>query len=351
MKKYISLISVLLIIVTILTMTPLSAFADSIQIDPASQENFKYDYFECARVTEKGSGDIVLIGRYYGNATDVEIPSTINGLPVREILAYGFQRKRHIKSVSIPETVKYIENGAFNDCPALESITVSKDNKYYSSKDGVLYNKDKSKLLVYPAGKNATTFKIPKSVSTIESYAFNRCKKLTNLTIPSKVRKIEPDAFYSCTGMKKITVDKANKKYSSSNGVLFDKKKKILISYPAGKTDKSYKIPKSVVKINDYAFVSSKIAKLYMPKSVRCIGYFDGEEASKFHNCKKLKDVYYSGSKNDWKKIYFYSLEYHGDLQKEYYEGYGGKSNKNVLERVINNGAGKKVKFHYNAKF
>lgn len=268
-----------------------------------------------------------------------------------------FLNCRSLKSITVPKNVKHIERYPFKKCLALESIKVDRDNKYFSSKDGVLYNKEKTKLVIYPPGKKATTFKIPSKVTTIDKTAFNRCKKLTNLTIPSSVKKIEPDAFYGCSGMKKITVDKANKKYSSKDGVLFDKKKKDLISYPAGKTDKSYKIPKTVVKINDYAFVSSKIVKLYIPKSVKCICYFDGEEASLFHNCKKLRDIYYNGSKKEWKKIYFYSLEYHGDLVKFYYEEYGGKNGKNLLERRINlsknfyNKNGKEVRFHYNVKF
>lgn len=81
-----------------------------------------------------------------------------------------------------------------------------------------------------------------------------------------------------------------------------------------------------------------------MPKSVKCIGYFDGEERNTFFNCKKMKAFYYAGSKNDFNKIYRYSLEYHGDYLKEPYYN-------NSLERVIKNGIGKNFKVYYNAKF
>jgi hypothetical protein len=88
---------------------------------------------------------------------------------------------------------------------SLTAINVAADNTNYSSENGVLYNKNKTFLYKYPAGKAGTTFTIPNNVTSIRDFAFAGCKSLTSVTIPNSVTSIEREAFRLCTGLTSVT--------------------------------------------------------------------------------------------------------------------------------------------------
>ncbi len=113
-----------------------------------------------------------------------------------------FSLCENLKSISIPKNITSIGRNAFN-CESLESISVSEESENYSSEDGVLYNKDKTILIRYPASKGDTSFTTPQSVTTIEEYAFNGNKKLSVLRL-SGVKWVLWDAF-GYTGITDIT--------------------------------------------------------------------------------------------------------------------------------------------------
>ena len=134
----------------------------------------------------------------------------------------------------------------------LSNITVDEKNESFSVKDGVLYNKDKTKLIKCPKNKeqvdivdgvitigqfsfygceNLTNIKIPDSVINIEMYAFDVCTGLTSVTIPANVSNIGEKIFYLCYNLKNINVDEKNQFYSAENTTLFNKDKTKVISY------------------------------------------------------------------------------------------------------------------------
>ena len=86
-----------------------------------------------------------------------------------------------------------------------ETAQVGSDNGNYSSENGVLFNKDKTFLLQYPAGK-AGEYQIPDSVTDIRHRAFIGCTGLTSVMIPDSVTDISVDAFIGCTALKRVTV-------------------------------------------------------------------------------------------------------------------------------------------------
>jgi hypothetical protein len=99
-----------------------------------------------------------------------------------------------LTSITIPHGVRTIEGTAFISCTSLTSINVAVDNENYSSEDGVLFNKNKTVLVAYPAGRQGA-YIIPRSVTEIGDYAFSRSNGLTSVTIPGGVRTIGKYAF------------------------------------------------------------------------------------------------------------------------------------------------------------
>ena len=107
-----------------------------------------------------------------------------------------------LTGIAIPSSVAAIDAGAFADCALLNSINAAAASPFYSSVDGVLFNKDKSRLVAYPAGKSGISYSIPNSVIDIGSDAFNGCKGLIDISIPNCVTSIGDYAFNDCKGTK-----------------------------------------------------------------------------------------------------------------------------------------------------
>ena len=95
-----------------------------------------------------------------------------------------------LKTMVIPATVKTIEAGAFMRCYSLSSIDVALDNPAYTSVDGVLYNKDLTELVAYPAGKTDETFYVPQGVTVIVKGAFTFNQNLDTLNLPKSLKTI-----------------------------------------------------------------------------------------------------------------------------------------------------------------
>ena len=115
--------------------------------------------------------------------TDVAIPSSVTNV------GWGaFVGCSGLTNVTIPSSVTEIDIRAFN-CSGLTEFRVAENNKNYCSEAGVLFNKDKSMLVCYPAGRKGR-YTIPSSVTSIYVGAFYNCTGLTGLTIPRSVKEI-----------------------------------------------------------------------------------------------------------------------------------------------------------------
>ena len=181
---------------------------------------------------------------------------------VTSIGPYAFSRCISLTSITIPDSVTSIGYGAFSNCKSLTAIEVSDNNKNYFSINGILFNKDKFELIIYPAGKKNREYKIPNSVTGIGTFAFSGCDALINITIPNSVTSIGWSVFEYCTSLKSVT------------------------------------IPDSVKYIGDSAFLScDALTSITIPNSVTSIDY------CAFKWCENLKDIYYLGTEDAWNEI------------------------------------------------
>lgn len=222
--------------------------------------------------------------------TSITLPSSLSG-----IYDYAFKGCSALKSITIPSNVTSVGSYAFDACTALESIDVAKENTYFVSKDGVLFNKSETKIVRYPIAKSGETYTIPKTVTYIEygSFAdctnltsivihktlsairndsFKGCSNLTEITLPLSITATGTSTFEDCTSLTKINVATQNKYYSAKNGVLFNKDKTKLYFFPVGSEMTSYTVPDSVTTIDPRAFVNpTNLTSLHIPETVTYI--------------------------------------------------------------------------------
>ena len=125
---------------------------------------------------------------------------------VESIGLSAFNHCSGLTSITVPDSVTSIGYGAFSYCGSLTEILVDENNQYYTSDNGVLFNKDKTTLCAYPYGKKESKYIIPDSVTSIGNDAFCDCDNLTSVTIPDSVTSIECSAFIGCSGLTSITI-------------------------------------------------------------------------------------------------------------------------------------------------
>jgi len=125
---------------------------------------------------------------------------------VATIGSYAFYECDTFKNITIPTSTNTIGDNAFSLCSSLEYVDVKSGNSYYQSKDGVLYDKYVTTLILYPPAMRKTTFTIPKSVTSIGNEAFYACA-FTYITIPNNVKYIGSRSFYSCSSLTNISID------------------------------------------------------------------------------------------------------------------------------------------------
>ena len=275
LKKIISILLVLLMV-----------FNNFIYV-PAEQA----ETFISGNWTYEVVSDGIVITGYTGEASDLIIPSTINGKKVVVIGKKAFSDNKKIRSVIIPNSVRTINIYAFSYCTALKSITipasvenilcnamvggfsdgniiiegefvegvsafrgctnleeikVENNNNKYSSDNGVLYNKDKSELLHYPEGKKEKEFWIPDSVKQIVRCAFNNCNALEIIRVPDSVGYIEYGAIKGCENLK-IVKFQGEKPGALDKFIFAGNEVKILYSkkYEAGWKDYNFYLKES----------------------------------------------------------------------------------------------------------
>ncbi|MDB6109626.1 MAG: Ig-like surface protein [Pedosphaera sp.] len=179
---------------------------------------------------------IQITGYTGGDGGHVNIPATINGLPVTSIGDSAF-RFSNVSVVTIPGSVTSIGIQSFANCASLYVVRMT---------NGVI---------------------------SIGDYAFWFCTGLPSITVPASVTSIGFQAFGGCKSLSGLTVDSLNSYYSVVQGVLFDKSQSTLIQYLGGTSGTNYAIPVGVSSIGKYAFQDARLlVTVIVPQSVTSIG-------------------------------------------------------------------------------
>ncbi|ORX76707.1 hypothetical protein BCR32DRAFT_248534 [Anaeromyces robustus] len=129
-----------------------------------------------------------------------------------------------ITSINIPKSVTSIEEGAFSLCFYLASFTIEDENPNYSSKNGVLFNKELTTLIQYPPERSETKYEIPDSVETIENGAFAFNTNLISITIPNSVNSIGDGAFSDCTALEKVIYNGKKEPENIGSSIFYETK-------------------------------------------------------------------------------------------------------------------------------
>ncbi|MDE6383730.1 MAG: leucine-rich repeat domain-containing protein [Paramuribaculum sp.] len=128
-----------------------------------------------------------------------EIPEGVTTLS-----ANAFMGNHTLESMIVPKDVANINFGVFADCSAMKSIDVAEANENYKSVDGVVYSKDETTLVAYPAGRNGKYEILPATTEILRS-CFRECKGLTAITIPEGIASLGNYVFFGCENLTTIT--------------------------------------------------------------------------------------------------------------------------------------------------
>ncbi len=249
----------------------------------------------------------VCITGYSGTATNLVIPSKLDGYTVTEYSAKlrdstidalesvtfpdtvtkisgTINWAYKLKSAKLPKNLKIIPAKMFSNCRQLKELTLPEKLRKIGAYAFLYTNVKKIDLpdtLTYIGnsafkGSALTELKLPESLRRINAEAFKYCDKITELVIPDGVRTIEraafsglgiksvkigkdvktikPKVFINNTNLESIEVDENNPYYCSVDGVLYTKDMKTLVQYPQNKSGESFTVPESVTRIGACAF-------------------------------------------------------------------------------------------------
>lgn len=216
---------------------------------PRHYELSKMDYDYSYEILNDGT---LRLCQYEGTDTNIVVPDTIDGRKVTVLGNSTFQyctQASDIESVTLPDSLTTIEKNAFYNCEKLKSVTippnvssiglaafveglsesslteikVDPENPYFSEKDGVVFSKDGTKLIVFPSGRSGD-YQIPDGTVSVGDYAFYYCVNVSSITVPGSVRSLGEGAFGNCSSLTKAVLNEGLEEigeyaFQSSSGI------------------------------------------------------------------------------------------------------------------------------------
>jgi len=231
----------------------------------------------CFYTITKSSVDLYEV--YESEVEDLEIPASVEYEGIRyDVIQISSQiGGENIKTVHIPASIMIMTGGIFS-APNLEWITVDEDNLFFTSVDGILYDKDMHVILAYPQKKTDESFVFPETITTVGEGAFyNSCVK--RIYMPEGMKEIEYFAFSGCKDLESINnIGVANMLPESISIIdrgAFDECSNLT----------NLKLPDQLKLLGDGAFANSGLTKINIPEEVQSIGSYV------FSNCEDLETI------------------------------------------------------------
>ena len=184
----------------------------------------------------------------------------------------AFDNCTSLISVELPDNA-IISSDTFKECKNLSDIVISDTNNNYIVKNGILYNKNMTRILCYPAGIKDTEFSVPDTVKTIGDFAFYGAKVLESINIPDSVTNIGTDAFGECSGLKEAVIPDS---VTSMGEAVF---------YKCTSLEK-VKLSVNITSPNPAVFqYCSSLKEVVLPESMKFISFF------MFSYCKEITNI------------------------------------------------------------
>ncbi len=276
---------------------------------------------------EDGVLDIKMGAFYYCRyLRSVKLPATL-----KSVGSYAFWKSLSLSNIYIPASLTDLSANAFSE-GGMSAYEVSPDNPVYSSEDGIMFNKDKTELLHFPAKKQVESFSIPEKVEkigelafecnqlnevifhdkllTIDDYAFFLCEKLAKADVPNSVEFVGESAFSRCYNLKEAHIPE---KLTAIPPGLFEYGYQLeKVNIPSTVTSignsafrycwkmNDLSLPEGLVEIGDEAFNGWKMTSLVIPNSVTTIG------KQAFDGCTELKSLVLGNSVSEIGQNAFY---------------------------------------------
>lgn len=208
--------------------------------------------------TNDFSSNDVPWSEHTGNITSVTVKDGITGVG-KNI----FDSLTALKTVYISKSVESIEAFAFSNCENLEAFVVDEENNSFSTDEaGVLFDKEKTMLIHYPAARKNSSYSVPDGVSVISGSAFIYASNIKEITFPDSLKSIENHALEGCTGIKKII------------------------------------LPSGFQSIGTQSFYyCSSLESIIIPGSVKAIS------TAAFSLCAVLSKIYFVGTSDQWEQL------------------------------------------------
>lgn len=203
-----------------------------------------------------------------------------------------------IKSISIPSSIKIIQDKAFEGCKHLSNVQLADSIE-------IIY------AMAFSDCPQLRTITLPDSITLIGSFAFSDCPQLKTITLPDSITSLESFAFYNCVNLNQVTIGKNLHKLPISCFAMCDSLSHIIIpdsitSIESGSFSGSgveeLKLPHSLEILSDIVYGCQRLRSIYIPKSCTRI------DAHQFRSCPKLKDIYFEGSEEEWQSKIDYNI-------------------------------------------
>ncbi len=178
-----------------------------------------------------------------------------------------FYNSASLKKVNIPKNVKFMGNNPFAGCPNIEVIN---ESPYFNLVDGILYNRDFTRLIYYPISKKDDRYEIKEGCRILGKHSFYLCDNLKEVVIPSSIIKLENNPFSGCN---QITLNNKSPYYHVEDSVIYDRDYSSVIGC-LNSIDTDCLVLKDVKRICRNSFWNCKgIRKIVFPKTLEDIGY------------------------------------------------------------------------------